>query len=160
MAYKVGLATACGGKKNQGVWPAWRLYKSPRIAAVHNRAAELQMFILSAEYGLVGADEPVKDYERVMDDERARCLATQVSERMTGFDWFVFFKAGARSSYGDCMKMASRMSGMPIALVGFGFMGEISQCFQIAHELQQQGRIITVAKSLEVYGRAKGANSR
>ena len=50
---KILVVTTCGAKKHNTPRPAWQLYKSPRIRAVHNRRNGHDMCILSTKYGLV-----------------------------------------------------------------------------------------------------------
>jgi hypothetical protein len=151
MPYKVGIGTACGNKKEEGLLPAYRLYKSSRIRGLFNARGELPMYILSAKYGLIDAEAELRRYEHVMDDQRAHELAPQVAEAMQGYNWFAFFKGGARPAYSLCMRLASDISRIPLAIVGFGNMGDFRQFIQIANELSESGKIYTSSRSLELY---------
>ena len=67
---KVSVVTACGNKKETIPLPAWQLYKSPRIKAVYNRKGDNDMFILSAEHGLIPAEKVPSPYNRLMAERR------------------------------------------------------------------------------------------
>ena len=73
----IAIVTACGNKKESVPLPAYKLYKSSRIKAVYNRRQNHDMFILSAEHGLIPAEKVIAPYNRLMaehfnvtDDER------------------------------------------------------------------------------------------
>jgi hypothetical protein len=151
---RVAFATACGDKKESGHHTACDLYKSPRIKALCSRRHEFDfpLYILSAEYGLVHCDAEIDSYNRLMTDDRARELAPTVASVMHGFDWLVFFKAGANGAYARCIRLAAHQSGVSVALVGVGFMGHWREALDIARQLRdgiapQVGSL----SSLEVY---------
>ena len=148
---KVAIATACGNKKREGTWPIHSLYFSPRIKALYSRKGDLPLYILSAQYGLIHSDQIVSSYQRVMDFQRAKELAPQVSSAMKQYDWLVYFKAGARQEYADCIKLAASLSGVSIVLVGYAFMGGLDDCLSTAAALRS-GRLPDKSiRSLEVY---------
>ncbi len=134
----VALATACGHRKRDGEWPACQLYLSSRIKAFCNRRSKIgvDLYILSAEYGLIPSDQRIQNYQRVMDLERAENLAPQAGNVIKQYDWLVFFKGGSRKSYAQCIRSASDICRIPVALIGFGFMGEFRECLQLAVKLQ------------------------
>ena len=71
---KICIVTACGNKKHAEPLPAWKIYKSSRIKAVYNRRNNHDMYILSAQHGLVFSEKIIAPYNRIMDEERAKEL--------------------------------------------------------------------------------------
>ena len=68
---RIAVVTACGrGKKNYPT-KAYKLYKSSRIKAVYNLKNNTDMYILSAKYGLIHADEVIEPYDEVMTEDKA-----------------------------------------------------------------------------------------
>ena len=103
MSLRVALATSCGDKKHDGVWPAGQLYKSPRIIALNRRKSDFDLFILRAEYGLVSSLQPIHSYNRLTTDSRTRELAPQVAEALKNYDWIVYsLGAGPASDDINC----------------------------------------------------------
>jgi hypothetical protein len=148
---KVAIATACGNKKREGEWPAHDLYLSPRIKAVYRRRGDLPFYILSAQHGLIDCDDIIRSYERVMDWQRARAIAPQAASVLQNYDWFVFFKAGARQEYVDCVKLAAGMSNVSVISVGYGFMGGLQDFLSVARELEAGQLPSKDIRSLEVH---------
>ncbi len=124
---KVCVITACGNKKHDDPLPARMLYKSPRITAAYNRKRGLDMYILSAEHGLLPSEKVIGPYDRVMDPERMRELLPDMIPVLQEYDEVIFFKAGARKLYADCMEEACNKAGKPLDSFGFGFMGDIGK---------------------------------
>ena len=93
MRQKILVGTACGNKKRPGIHKAIDLYKSARIKAVYNRREGCDMAILSAKYGLVDSESFIKDYNEVMNLERANVLLPGVIEYLKKYDVIVYFKA-------------------------------------------------------------------
>jgi len=120
------VVTACGAKKNSQPMMAHQLYKSSRITAVYNRRSGCDMAILSAEYGLIGAEEVIAPYERVMDEKRAQELVPSVAERIELYDFVVFFKGGARKAYLLCLKNSCRRVRKTLVTLGYANMGGIN----------------------------------
>ncbi len=129
MSKRVALVTACGGKKEEKPLPAGKLYKSARIRHLYRRSKELSVpfFILSAKYGLVGADEVIEPYEAVMDEKRCRELLPQIVSRLKDFDAVVYFRAGARRDYLECIERAAKEAGVELISFGTGNMGGIGE---------------------------------
>tara|TARA_B100000586_G_C19766399_1_gene284093 strand:- start:57 stop:455 length:399 start_codon:yes stop_codon:yes gene_type:complete len=123
---KYTVITACGNKKNSLPLPAWQLYKSPRIKAVYNRKGNHDMYILSAKYGLVNAEKIIEPYNRIMDDARCDELLPEIKKTVEKYDTVIFFKAGARKLYEQCIVKACEMANIRIISFGFGFMGGIN----------------------------------
>ncbi|WP_268544030.1 DUF6884 domain-containing protein [Candidatus Nitrosotenuis cloacae] len=124
---KISVVTACGNKKADIPLPAWQLYNSPRIRAIYNRKGSHDMFILSAEYGLIPAEKIIAPYNRIMDEKRAQELIPYLKEVIKDYDVIVYFKAGARRLYEQCLEKACQESGVKLVSFGFGFMGGINE---------------------------------
>lgn len=77
-------------------------------------------------------------------------LAPKVAEVMKHFDWLVYFKAGARNLYAECIKLAAGLCGVPTALIGYGFMGGFGECLELASELREGRRPRRGIRSLEI----------
>jgi hypothetical protein len=76
-------------RKDDDDLPAWERYNGPTFQVMRRflREAEPQLqdvdiYILSAEYGLIDADQPVADYDRRMTTARATELRPEVSKRL------------------------------------------------------------------------------
>ncbi len=123
---KVSVVTACGNKKQEIPLPAWKLYKSPRITAVYNRKGDNDMFILSAEHGLIPAEKITAPYNRIMDEKRCQELVPKIKETVKNYDTIVFFKAGSRNLYEQCISKACEESGVKLISFGHGFMAGIN----------------------------------
>lgn len=123
---KYTVITACGNKKNPIPLPAWKLYKSPRIKAVYNRKGDHDMYILSAEHGLIPAEKIIEPYDRIMDNERCNELLPDVKKIVSQYDIVIFFRAGSRKLYEECLSKACEMAGVKLISFGFGFMGGIN----------------------------------
>src|SRR5437868_1053139 len=101
------LILSCSGRKRTtpGLLPAVERYDGTPYRTLRRflRArpdAELDVFILSAEFGLIHRDEPLLYYDRLMTPLRARELAPTVAARLRDvltvrhYDE-VFIRAGA-----------------------------------------------------------------
>jgi len=122
-----GKCPHCGGNKKEKIpLPAWQLYKSPRIKAVYNRKGDVDMFILSAEFGLVPAEKIITPYNRLMDEKRCNELIPKIKEIVKNYDAIIFFKAGARKLYEQCLAKACEESGVKLISFGYGFMAGIN----------------------------------
>ena len=108
---KSALIAACGAKKREKPMEAYRLYRSSRIKAVYNRRGDCDMFILSSEYGLIGAHQIIAPYERIMDEARTIELLPSVVEKLQSYDNVIYFKGGARKAYLYCVEEACRRAG-------------------------------------------------
>jgi len=124
---RVSVVTACGNKKAEIPLPAWQLYKSPRIKAVYNRKGNHDMYILSAEYGLIPAEKVVAPYNRIMDEKRSEELIPKLKEVVKNYDAIVYFKAGSRNLYEKCIAKACKDTGTRLISFGKGFMGDINE---------------------------------
>ena len=122
---KICIVTACGNKKHDISMRACQLYKSPRIKAVYNRRMDKDMYILSAEHGLLFSEKVIKPYNRIMDESRAEELMPQLVPIVTKYDTVIYFKAGARSIYEQCLGEACKKAGKKMISFGYGFMGDI-----------------------------------
>ena len=106
--------------------PAWKIYKSSRIKAVYNRRKEHDMYILSAQHALIPADKVIEPYNRVMDEKRCQELIPQLKPILKQYDAVVFFKAGARKLYEQCIRTACEQENVKLISFGNGFMGGIN----------------------------------
>lgn len=136
---KILVLTACGGKKKNRSMPAYKLYRSSRIKAVYNRRCGHDMGILSAQYGLVNAQEIIEPYARVMDEKRALELIPSVAEKVKDYDCVVFFKGGARKSYITCIRGACDKAKKALRLLGFANMGGINDLPQVIKICKSRG---------------------
>lgn len=124
---KICVITACGNKKESTSLPAWKIYKSTRIKAVHKRKKDEDMYILSAEHGLLPSEKIIKPYNRLMDEKRAQELIPKIESIIKKYDKIIYFKAGARKLYEDCLNTACKKTGVEMESFGFGFMGGINE---------------------------------
>jgi len=149
----IAFGTACGEKKLDAPAPMHRLYcKSPRIKAIYSRKRDFPLYILSAEYGLVEADETRAPYDRRMDLERARELAPAVADVLKDFDWFIFFNPQTPMEYTQCVKWAADLCNVRVAFIGWWPLGGLDDCLLIADALKETGRLPeNQIRSLEVY---------
>ena len=123
---RIALITACGEKKRTNPMEAFQLYRSSRIKAVYNRRGDCDMFILSAEYGLIEANQIIAPYERILDEARAVELIPSVAKKVQDFDNVIFFKGGARKVYLLCVEEACRRAGKKLVTLGYANMGGIN----------------------------------
>ena len=75
------------------------------------------MYILSAEHGLLPSEKIIGPYDRVMDPERMRELLPDIIPVLQEYDEVIFFKAGARKLYADCMEEACNKGRQAAGLV-------------------------------------------
>ena len=122
---KICIVTACGNKKHDVSMCAWQLYKSSRIKAVYNRRTGKDMYILSAEHGLLFSEKVIEPYNRIMDESRAEELIPQLVPIVAKYDAVIYFKAGARGIYEQCLGDACKKAGKKMISFGYGFMGDI-----------------------------------
>ncbi|MGQ4916064.1 MAG: DUF6884 domain-containing protein [Candidatus Asgardarchaeia archaeon] len=122
---RIAVVTACGrGKKNYPT-KAYKLYKSSRIKAVYNLKNNTDMYILSAKYGLIHAEEVIEPYDEVMTEDKAIQLTPSVAEKLKGYDFVIFFKAGARKEYLNCIHQACKLANVNLIAFGYGNMGDV-----------------------------------
>ena len=124
---KICVITACGNKKENTPLPAWKIYKSSRIKAVYKRRSDEDMYILSAEHGLLPAEKVIKPYNRLLDEDRVNTLLPKIESIIKGYEKVIYFKAGARKLYEDCLNTACKNMGVEMESFGFGFMGGINE---------------------------------
>ena len=135
---RILVVTACGNKKEQVPMPAWKLYKSSRIKAVYNRKGNHEMCILSAEHGLLQAEKITVPYNRLMDERRCSELIPQVKKVVKNYDAVVFFKAGARKLYENCISQACSESNVKLISFGSGFMAGINELPEKIRMLEEE----------------------
>ena len=114
----IAIVTACGNKKESVPLPAYKLYKSSRIKAVYNRRQNHDMFILSAEHGLIPAEKVIAPYNRLMDERRCDELIPSVAKSLKKYDAVVYFKGGSGKPYRRCMIEACGVAGVKLDAFG------------------------------------------
>ena len=131
---KICIVTACGNKKHDVSMRAWQLYKSPRIKAVYNRRMDKDMYILSAEHGLLFSEKVIEPYNRIMDESRVEELVPQLVPIVAKYDTVIYFKAGARGIYEQCLGDACKKAGKKMISFGYSFMGDIGSLQDIVRK--------------------------
>ncbi|KPV61966.1 MAG: hypothetical protein AOA65_2134 [Candidatus Bathyarchaeota archaeon BA1] len=142
---KILVVTACGGKQETSPCPAHRLYKSPRIKAVYKRKGDCDFCILSGKYGLLEPDRVIRPYNDVMTPEGAQRLLPQVVHMVKNYDTIIYFKAGARAAYLDCIKTACKTAGKTLITTGFAHMGAINNIPKIIN-FAKEGKLEEIEK--------------
>lgn len=134
---KIAIVTACGAKKENSPSPAWKLYRSSRIKYLYKQSKKLgyPLFILSARYGLVHSEEVVEPYDQILTEERMEELIPQIMECLRGFDVIVYYKGGARRTYLELIKRASKLANVELVTFGYANMGDINKLKNIIEEL-------------------------
>ncbi len=115
---KIAIITACGNKKEPIPLPAHKLYKSPRIKTIYNRRQGHDMFILSAEHGLIPADKIIRPYNRLMDEQRCDELIPHVAESLQKYDVVIYFRGGSGLPYKRCVTEACDLAGVELDAFG------------------------------------------
>lgn len=134
------VVTACGRKKNSEPMPAWKLYKSPRIRAVHNRVQKYNFAhfaILSAKYGLIDADQIVSPYEQIMTNQQSKRLVLHILTKVRFYKCVIFFKGGARKEYFDCIREACKRAQRVLIVLGYGNMGGINELSSVLDFIEE-----------------------
>lgn len=132
---RIAVVTACGRKKESKPSLAWKLYRSPRIKMLYHHAQKFDLYILTAKYGLVKADEIIRPYDEIMDKEKAETLAPKVAKKLDPYDYVVYYKSGANQNYLDCIKMACDISKKILIICGFKVVGGINDVPLIVEHL-------------------------
>ena len=131
---KICIVTACGNKKHEIPKPAWKIYKSSRIKAVYNRRNNHDMYILSAEHGLLPSEKIIQPYNRIMDEQRSKELISDMVPIIQKYDTVIFFKAGARKLYEQCIESACKKADKKIISFGYAIMGDINKLPEIIRD--------------------------
>lgn len=125
------LVTACGRSKEGRSFPAWRLYKSPRIRYLKKKADSLKidLYILSAEYGLVYSEEVISPYNTLMDSKRSKELIPVVRSQLKRINpsKVIYYRGGARREYLECIREACLGLGIEFVSFGYGNLGEVGK---------------------------------
>ena len=124
---KIAIVTACGNKKHTVPLPAWKIYKSSRIKAVYNRRNNHDMYILSAEHGLLFSEKTIAPYDRIMDESRAKELVITLLPTIRDYDAIIFYKGGSGKLYEQCIKSACKQANKEFISFGYAFLGDINQ---------------------------------
>lgn len=112
---RVAVATTCSKKKERFKLPAHMLYKSRRIKAVYSLGRK-NVFILSAEHGLIGADKYIGPYNEEMNKTRCQELVPEVAKVVEDYDIIVYFKDDGDDLYVECMEKACNEAGAGLIL--------------------------------------------
>ena len=131
---KICVVTACGNTKHDKPMRACQIYTSSRIKAVYNRRMDKDMYILSAEHGLLFSEKVIIPYNRVMNESRAKELVPQIVPIVAKYDTVIYFKAGARGIYKQCLGDACKKAGKKMVSFGYGFMGDIGRLQDIVRK--------------------------
>lgn len=135
---KILIVTACGGKQEAFPCPAYRLYKSARIKAVYKRRGDCDFYILSGKYGLLEHDKVIGPYGDIMTSEKAQQFLPQVIGKVKNYDLIIYFRAGARTAYLDCIKTACKRAGKTLIITGFAHMGGIKNIPKIINLIKER----------------------
>lgn len=134
---KILVVTTCGARKHNEPKPAWQLYKSPRIRAVYSRRNGHDMCILSTKYGLVDAEKVIEPYEETLTKHRMTELIPQMVEKISGYDYIVYYRGGAGREYFNLMREACRRAGKTLVSFGYKFMGDVNELSNVLRLVEQ-----------------------
>lgn len=121
------VCTYCSGPKrdNGGLLPAVDRYLSERIGGLRDLAAanEDGFAILSGEYGLLAADEPIPWYDHLLEPHEVEMLAVRVAEQLLALapDSVEYHTANPRVApavepYGATLQRACVIAGLPLSI--------------------------------------------
>ena len=135
---RIALVTACGNKKEKTPQEAGKLYRSARIRHLYRRSKELNipLFIISAKYGLVSAEEVIEPYNAVMTDEKCKELKEKMLSKLRDFDIIIYYRGGARKTYLDCISEAAKELEKELIVFGYGNMGDIGKLTDILNSVR------------------------
>ena len=131
---KICIVTACGNEKHDKPMRARQIYTSTRIKAVYNRRADKDMYILSAEHGLLFSEKVIEPYNRIVNELRAEELMLHLVSIVSKYDTVIYFKAGARSIYEQCLGEACKKAGRKMFSFGYNLMGGINDLQDIVRK--------------------------
>ena len=86
-----------------------------------------ECYILSAKHGLIPSEKVIEPYDMGLDRGRIVELLPDMVTVLKKYDKVIFFKAGAKAAYDECMKAACDRAGRPLDSFGTGFMGGIGE---------------------------------
>ena len=142
------LILACSQRKRPASAPALELYDGPayRVVrkALRNGVHDVEVWILSAEHGLIPADQVVAPYDRRLTRDRAVELAIPVSRVLAGLwqrEWDdVYIEAG--KLYQDLLSVAMTWSGSRPVRWSTGAIGKRMQALKkwLHHTSNGNGR--------------------
>ena len=92
------------------------------------------MYILSAEHGLLFSEKVIEPYNRIMDESRVEELVPQLVPIVAKYDTVIYFKAGARGIYEQCLGDACKKAGKKMISFGYSFMGDIGSLQDIVRK--------------------------
>ncbi|HGE70604.1 TPA: hypothetical protein ENX78_07200 [Candidatus Poribacteria bacterium] len=123
---RIAVVTACGRGKDSAPSPAWKLYKSSRIKMLYRNSKNYDLYILTAKYGLIKANEIIEPYNEIMNKEKAEKFAVEVAKKLNSYDYVVYYKCGANQNYLECIKKACDISKKTLITCGFNMVGGIN----------------------------------
>lgn len=130
-ARNIVLVTACGRTKENKALPAWKLYRSPRIRHLKRKANSLgiDLYILSAKYGLVYSEEVIYPYDVIMDEKKIYELIPIVQKQIEKINpnKVIYYKGGARREYLECIKEACLRANIKFVSFGYKNLGEVGR---------------------------------
>ena len=138
---KICVVTACGNGKYKTFLPARQMYKSNRITAVYNRRCDHDMYILSAEHGLLYSEKVIEPYDRIMDEHRSAELIHDMIPIIQKYDTVIFFKGGAGKLYRQCIQTACDKANSKIISVGYANLGDIDKMPEIIRREEENREI-------------------
>lgn len=106
--------------------PAIQRYQSARIEKVHNAASQvdLRFFILSGEFGLVPAQQPIPWYDHLLLAEEVDRLVERMIEQIHSFgiSGVVYFTSSLTHDpnvrpYGDAITAACKRTSVPLSVI-------------------------------------------
>lgn len=83
------------------------------------------------------AEKITAPYNRLMDEARCQELIPKIKETIKNYDAVVFFKAGSRKLYEQCIAKACEESGVRLISFGHGFMAGIND---LSKKLEEAGK--------------------
>jgi len=125
------VITACGRAKETKPLLAWRLYKSPRIKYLKTKANNLgvDLYILSAKYGLIHSEEIIESYEAIMNSRTCKQLLPHILAKLEDINpsVVIYYKGGARREYFECIRKACELLNIRLLFFGYANMGDINK---------------------------------
>jgi hypothetical protein len=157
------LILACSKQKrsNSELLPAIERYNGPTFRLVRRYLREqsltnLEIYILSAEFGLISQEQLIPDYDRKMTRQRSRELQPEVSEKLkcifsskfyqevcicVGKDYFKALEGYDKiMSYDSKIKVATGAIGKKLVILHQWLYGEPPKVCQGTSVIASQGR--------------------
>ena len=123
---KICIVTACGNKKHDKPMRAHQIYKSSRIKEVYHLKMDKDMYILSAEHGLLFSEKIIKPYNRIMDESRAEELVPHLIPTITKYDTVIYITTDDTNLYEQCLKDVCEKAGRKMISLEYNSMDDIN----------------------------------